>query len=251
MRTTGHNKLKDIQVKNAPAKGVLSDGGGLYVRNRLYVFRYTSPITGKERDLSLGPLHALKLKAARERAAEFRALIASNVDPHHHVAEELEAKKAEAAKAVTFGAVAAKWMDEKLPERKGLKNQRAVRAIIETHTASLSKVVMTAVTGALIADCVKPLKDRPAQRDNVVSLIHQIFDWAMAAELIPEALNPARRSKLGKLLPKRAEPVQHNRFVETKDLPAFMVRLAATPGNLARCLEFIIHAGLRQNDGIG
>jgi hypothetical protein len=37
MRSVKLNKLTQVEVKNAPAKGVLSDGGGLYIRNRLYV----------------------------------------------------------------------------------------------------------------------------------------------------------------------------------------------------------------------
>jgi hypothetical protein len=73
MRATRLNKLTPVAVKNAPAKGVLSDGGGLYIRNRLFVFRYTSPVTGRERDLSLGPITAQTLKQAREQAIEFRA----------------------------------------------------------------------------------------------------------------------------------------------------------------------------------
>jgi integrase len=81
-------------------------------------------------------------------------------------------------------------------------------------------------------------------------LIHTIFDFAMASDLIPETLNPARLKKLGKLLPERKTQVRHNRFVPLDALPAFMSKLSTLPGNLARCLEFIIHAGLRQNEAI-
>jgi integrase len=253
MRSVKLNKLTQLEVKNAPAKGVLSDGGGLYLRNGLWVFRYTSPVTEGERDLSIGPRHSVTLKAARERATEYRGLLAENIDPHYHVAEKLEAKKAEAAKAITFGPVAARWIEAKLGDRKSPKNQRAIRSIITTHLKALANVPIASVKSAIIADAVKPLKDRPAQRDNVVSLVHSIFDWAMAADLIPETLNPARRKKLGTLLPKRdleARPIRHNRFGKVKELPAFIVRLSATDGNLARCLEFVVHTGLRQNEAV-
>jgi integrase len=82
----------------------------------------------------------------------------------------------------------------------------------------------------------------------VVSLIHAIFDWAMAADLVPEMLNPARLKKLGKLLPKRQTEVRHNRFVALDQLPAFMAKLQIMEGNLARAVEFVIHSGLRQNE---
>jgi integrase len=113
---------------------------------------------------------------------------------------------------------------------------------------------MTDVTSKMIADAVKPLADRPAQRDNVVSLVHSIFEWAVNSDLIPERLNPARRAKLKKLGVSRdhgAAPVRHNTFINLDALPAFMAKLETAPGNLERALEFLIHSGLRQAEVIG
>ena len=54
MRSTPHDKLTQLQVKNAQPNAILSDGGGLYLRRKVWVFRYTSPLTSKETDLYLG-----------------------------------------------------------------------------------------------------------------------------------------------------------------------------------------------------
>jgi integrase len=250
MRNMPLNKLTEVRVKSAPPKAVLGDGGGLYLRAGLWVFRFTSPITGKERDLSIGPLTSVSLKAARKRATEYRELLTRKIDPHQHVAQQLEAERAKAAANITFGEVASKWMEAKLSERKSEKNQRAMRAKLKDHTKPLANVPMIAINSMMIAEAVKPLNYRPAQRDSVVGLIHIIFDWAMAADLIPEGLNPARARKLGKLLPERKTPIRHNRFVALDALPAFMAKLSAIPGNLARCLEFTVHSGLRQNEAV-
>jgi integrase len=246
MRTTKLNKLTANEVKNAGPKAILSDGGGLYLRQRLWVFRYTSPLTGKERDLSLGPVSGLTLAQVREKAARYRNLIARKIDPHVHEAEEAAAKKAKDAKNITFGEVAAKWADAKLSDRKSEKNRQAIRSIIDRHMAPLASVPIANITSAMIAEAVAPLKDRPAQRNNVVSIIHAIFDWSMASDLIAEGLNPARLKKLGKLMPKRTRPVKHNRFVELDQLPEFMAKLSTIGGNIARALEFTIHTGSRQ-----
>jgi integrase len=249
MRATKLHKLTQLNVKNAPAFGpgaVMSDGGGLYVRNRLYVFRYTSPLTGKERDFSLGSVDALTLKTAREIASGHRERVACGVDPfEHRDSERLEAKL-RAAKARTFGEVAAQWIETKLPERKAQKNVKPLAKALKTYTKKIAAIPMAAVTSDDIASALKVLADRPAIRDTTISLIHTIFDWAMAADIIPEALNPARAKKLGKLLPKRTSEVQHNRFLPAAELPAFMARVAAIPGTLARAFEFLVHSGLRQ-----
>jgi integrase len=142
-------------------------------------------------------------------------------------------------------------MEERLPDRKSIRNQKAVRSIIETHLKPLANIPIASVNSAAIAAAVKPLEDRLAQRDNTISLVHSIFDWAMAADIIPETLNPARRKKLDKLLPKsKPREVKHNRFVALAELPGFMARLSKTSGNLARCLEFVIHTALRQNEAV-
>jgi integrase len=250
MRSTILNKLTDKHVKNAGPKAVLGDGGGLYLRQLRWVFRYTSLLTGKEHDISLGPVSALTLKQAREKASAYRNLIAQKIDPRQHEADEAEAKKAKAAANVTFGQVATQWIESKLPDHKSARNQRAIRAAITNHTKPLANVAIASITSMMIADALKPLADRPAQRENVIGLIHTIFDWAYAADIIPEGLNPARKKKLGKLVPERKTPVRHNRFLGLEHLPAFMALLRNTPGNLARALEFTIHTGLRQNEVI-
>jgi integrase len=252
MRATKQNKLTDRAVKNAAPKAILSDGGGLYVRSRVFVFRYTSPVTGKERDFSLGSTVNVGLKTARERAAQYRKLITQRIDPHDHEDDLREAAKAKAAANITFGEVAAQWVEAKLPARKSLKNQRAVRAIIARDLKAISAEPMVSVNTARILTCVKPLANRPAQLTNVLSTVHSIFDWAMDVDLIPDGVNPAQRKRLAnrdaKLFAKRE--VKHNRFVTLDQLPAFMARLSQTPGNLARCLEFIIHTALRQNEAV-
>jgi hypothetical protein len=163
MRTTKLNKLTPLAIKNAGPKAILSDGGGLYVRCRLWTFRYTSPLTGKERDLSLGPVSGLTLAQARDKAAGYRNLLAQNIDPHVHEAEKVEAKKEEAAKNITFGAVVDRWVAAKLADRKGERNQRAIRSVIERHIQpALGSKPIASITSIMIADAVKPLAQSPS-----------------------------------------------------------------------------------------
>src|SRR4051812_41768844 len=77
----GHfmEQLKAKQVEHAKPGDKLSDGGGLRLDvdksgNRSWVFRFKSPITGKERYMGLGPAGDVKLTDARGAAADARAL---------------------------------------------------------------------------------------------------------------------------------------------------------------------------------
>jgi integrase len=254
MRQTKIHKLTALSIKNAQPNAILSDGGGLYIRRLVYVFRYLSPLTGKERDLSLGSVQSVSLKDARERAARYRSLLAEKKDPQTVIQAQQQAAIAAAAASRSFGEIATLWADEVLPSHKVESNRRKLRAALAAHTKALTKVPMVDVTSKMVADCVKPLADRPAQRDSIISLIHSVFSWAIDSDLIPERLNPARRGKLKRLGVSRDHviaPVKHNTFVPLADLPAFMERLEARPGNLARALEFVIHTGLRQAEVVG
>jgi integrase len=248
MRATKTNKLTQIQIKNAKPNGSLSDGGGLYWKCGVWVFRYTSKLTGKETDLSLGSAKSVSLKAARDKAHDYREMIGLGVDPRSQIQAQHEANKATAAANRTFGEIAQMWCDEVLPARKNEKNRRSIRVALAAHAKPLAKVPMVEITTKMVVDAVKPLADRPAQRDSVVSIIHSIFDWAMNSDLIPERPNPARRAKLKKLGVSQSTPLRHNTFISLEQLPAFMERLEARPGNLARALEFLVHTGLRTTE---
>ena len=62
MRSARLHKLSELEIKNAPYQEkdyTINDGGNLYLNVRQYgakewLFRYTSPVTGKEGTQALG-----------------------------------------------------------------------------------------------------------------------------------------------------------------------------------------------------
>src|SRR3954470_22266102 len=88
-RTMGReiNRLKALQVKRLTTQGLYHDGQGLYLRvsptgARSWIFRYT--LHGRTSDLGLGPLSAVTLAEARQRAHEMRRLRYAGTDPKTH-----------------------------------------------------------------------------------------------------------------------------------------------------------------------
>ncbi len=99
--------LTALQVRRAQPGDNLSDGGGLRLDvdprgGRSWVFRFTSPLTGKERYMGLGPADDVTLAQARDAAQAARALIRQSIDPIEHRIAERAAVKVAAAKSVTF-----------------------------------------------------------------------------------------------------------------------------------------------------
>ena len=77
------HKLSALAVKSLPA-GKHEDGAGLRLVKRedgsgQWVFRYTCH--GRRREMGLGSIQIISLKQAREKASEYRAMVANEVDP--------------------------------------------------------------------------------------------------------------------------------------------------------------------------
>jgi hypothetical protein len=99
-------KMTELTIPKLPV-GMHRDEAskGLYLRvnsttSRSWVARFM--IDGKPREMGLGPFPEITLKRARERAGEARTLKAEGVDPLEAKRAALAARKAEAAKSVTF-----------------------------------------------------------------------------------------------------------------------------------------------------
>jgi hypothetical protein len=101
--------LTALAVKNAKLGDKLADGDGLRLDvdkngNASWVFRFKSPVTGKERFMGLGPMRDVGLAAAREAARAARSLVRNSVDPIEHRIAERAKVKADATGAITFKA---------------------------------------------------------------------------------------------------------------------------------------------------
>src|SRR5689334_24605135 len=103
--------LTAFAVKNAKPGEKLGDGDGLRLDvdkngNANWVFRFKSPVTGKERFMGLGPIRDVGLAGAREAAGAARALVRNLVDPIEHRISERAKARAEATGVLTFEAYA-------------------------------------------------------------------------------------------------------------------------------------------------
>jgi Arm DNA-binding domain len=88
-------KLTALAVARAKERGTYGDGHGVYLQvarggSKSWILRYK--VNGRTRCFGLGPLHAVSLAQARERAAEARRQLLDGHDP-------IDAKRASRAAA--------------------------------------------------------------------------------------------------------------------------------------------------------
>jgi integrase len=251
-------RLTGLTVTRATKPGLYADGGGLYLRIGLtgaksWVFRFR--VDGKRRDMGLGPLHAVTLAAAREKATACRTERSDGRDPLEVRQTRRLTEKLTASKAVTFRQCATAYIDAHRPGWKNEKHAAQWGSTLETYAYPVfGDLPVQAIDTALVMKTLEPIwctKTETASR--LRGRIESVLDWATVRQF-RQGNNPARwRGHLDHLLPKRAKvhKVQHHPALPYAEISAFMTTLRSQEGHAARALEFLIMTAGRTGEVIG
>ena len=234
--------------------GVLADGGNLWVvarhPSKVWTFRYTSPVTGKRRELGIGSATAVSLAEARRLAAEARNLMAQGIDPIDRKREEEAARKK--LTAPTFEEVSRAYIKDQAP---GWRDPRAV----DIWTSSLTRFAfpvcgarqVNAVDTDDVLAIIRPLwLGMTETASRLRGRIERILDYARTSGW-REGENPARwKGHLAAILPKPAAvaKVKHHAAVPRQDLPAVMDALSRAGGIAAYAVRFVCLTAARSGE---
>jgi len=247
------HKLTARQAETIVKPGRHSDGGGLYLfisgdGRRRWTFLYTW--RGKLREAGLGSANkgGVTLKAAREKAAEGRAMVKAGVDP---IAEW---NKADPEAVPPFGRVADDYL---AAHEGGFRNEkhRAQWAMTLTrYCEPIRSTPVDKVDTEAVLSVLQPLWTRAAETaSRLRGRIEAVLDAAKARGFIDRNhANPARwKGHLDKLLPKRAKLTRgHHAAMPYAEVPAFIASLRERPAAAARALEFCILTATRSGESL-
>ena len=248
--------LTALAVKNAKPGDKLGDGDGLRLDvdkngNASWLFRFKSPVTGKERFMGLGPLRDVGLADAREAAGAARALMRSNIDPIEHRIAERAKVKADATGAITFEAYAKGYIAGKEAGWKNDKHRQqwsnSLRDYAYPHIGHLRVCDVDTAAVRKVLDPIWNEKKETARQ--VRGRIEAILNGAKAEGLrIGE--NPALwRGHLDQFLARRRKSdVQHHPALPHEEMPDFWKSLAGDTSDAARMLRWIILTACRFNE---
>lgn len=253
-----------VEVRTRPP-GTYGAGNGLYLvvnapssnnpkGARQWLFRFTSPVTSRRREMGLGPAGegGLSLAEAREKATDLRRMIREGFDPIETQRSEKEAERASAASAPyrTFGAFAEKWMDHNLDEFRNPKHRDQWRMTIREYARPLAAKDLDEITPSDVLDVLKPIwTSKPETAKRTQGRIERIMGAAIA-EGLRTGDNPASwQGRLKHILPRRQKLSRgHHAALPYKDLPAFVAKLREREGLAARALEFLILTAARSGE---
>jgi len=257
-------KFTTRAVQNEATVGYHADAGqpGLYLQvangsrgpTRSWVFRYISPTTTKRRDMGLGSAKDVGLAEARQGAQAARSTLKQGLDPLDERRMLLAARRAEAARTVTFDAAAKACIATKTPEWSNSKHAAQWTATLATYASEhIGATPVSDITVEAVLKVLEPIwttKTETATR--VRQRIETVLDWA-AARGYRSGMNPASlKGNLAQLLPRAAKIRQrsHHPALPFGEINAFIAALRTHPGISAIALEFLILTAARTGEVI-
>ena len=234
--------------------GALADGGNLWVvargGSKVWTFRYTSPKTGKRREMGLGSAVDVSLVEARKRSADCRHVLADGIDP-------LEQRRAEEAAAkrelgLTFQQVAERYIAEQSPGWRDKRSAATWMASLELNAFPVCGATPVAdMDTDTVLEVLRPIwTSKTETASRVRGRMERILDYARthgwrAGE------NPARwKGHLAAILPKPSAvaKVEHHAAIDRKDIGKVMAPLAASGGLAAKAVRFTCLTAARSGE---
>ena len=235
---------------------VISDGGGLYLFVRQYgqkewYLRFTSPITGQRRKISLGSYPSTTLKLARSVAAAHRALLDQNKDPliEANSQRENDRRQFDQKRLMDRSAIVEVfflWKSADLQNRRdnGAETTRAFQK-------DVFPIIGTKHVGNITRQDIRTILARPLARgsrrmaNRLLADLKQFFGYAQDEELC--SYDPTRRmtkARVGGLENPRSRVLSES---ERRMLPSILAR-SDLPVAYQFAVWLILATGCRVNE---
>jgi len=241
------SQLTDREVKTVKKPGYYCDGAGLYLQvaqsgsgvTKNWIYRFTSPLTGKVRDMGLGSVKTFSLKEARERARLHRQMVADDLDPIEERRKKRDDLRTKQLERGIFKDEAEKFISLHESTWKNDKHRAQWRSTLRDYAyPTLGSRPVSAIDGALITEALHPIwMKKPETARRVKQRIERVRQWV----------------KDGRPLPRQTgvKTVRHHPAMPFKEMPAFMVELRNRNSISARALEFTILTVARTSEAVG
>jgi integrase len=248
--------LTALAVKNAKPGDKLGDGDGLRLDvdkngNRSWVFRYTSPTTGKERYAGFGSAGEVSLAEARDARDEARKLIRAGQDPIDARNTKRAEAKVQDSRSVTFKVYAEGFITGREAGWKNDKHRQQWRNSLRDYAYPIiGQLPVAEVDTAGVLKVLRPIWDTKKETARRVRGRIEAILNAAKAEGLRTGENPALwRGHLDQLLARRKKSdVKHHPALPYEEMPDLWKSLAGDPSDAARMLRWIILTACRFNE---
>jgi len=234
--------------------------------HKSWIFRFSSPVTLKRREMGIGSLESFSLANARLKALDLRRLILDGIDPlEQRIVKRIKAIEAN-NHSITFADAADRCIKTKQAEWSNSKHKDQWVSTIKTYALPIiGKLKVDQITTAHIVKLLEQeikkkngevegsfWKVRTETATRLRQRIEVILDWCKAHKYI-SGDNPARyQGALCHLLPKasKIKKVVHHPALPYQRIGEFVKDLRQHTGYSACALELLILTATRTSEVI-
>lgn len=237
-------RVRQINALPPGRRVYLGDGLGFSKNDKgkcKWFFRYTSPLTRKPNETTIGPYPAISHDDARAEVARMRGLLAKGIDPVAH-------KREQRASTTTFEEAAEGWKNFNKKKWRSLKQVN----VLLRHFKPIAAKPVGQITSPMIVNCLKDLwEHHPEQARRALTISARVFDYAKAMEM-RSGDNPASwKEKFKNIFTDRDKiNEKHYPSLSFNSIPKFMkqLRLRHPHAEAAIALEFQILTASRPGE---
>jgi integrase len=241
-------KPGDKPVSDGTVVGLVLEPGTKKGRGR-WNLRFSSPETGKRRDMGLGSFPDVSIDKAREAARDARKLIAAKIDPIEHRRIE-SVRRSRSKDTKSFEAAAREVWENKKRAWKNVKHIQQWISTLEQYVfPKIGKIEINKLNRNEFRDVLDPIwLSKPETASRVRQRCSDVMHWALASDLTTtnpvvgvEVLLPDQPSKSVRL--------RHHPKMAWEKLPEFVqAHLQGSPYVSKLGLEFLILTAARSGE---
>jgi integrase len=278
-RPQNTNRLSEAKIAKLTKNKRYPDGGNLWLQvtgngaGKSWIFRWTEPGTGRDRNMGLGPLDTISLDEARELAKFYRQVLIDGDDPQVERDRARGDDKIARGLAKTFNQVADEYFEAKIAHLSPSYRRTTIRQLAHVRDAKAISVslegkepirvgempIQKINTNMILEDCGLRVmwKSRHTEAEMTLNHLQRLFDFAIAKGYIRRGKNPASwKENLKYILPPRYQMhhVEHHKECPYQDAPKLAQVLRAYKDRSSRqrgrsmtaiALEFALLVGGR------
>ena len=215
-----------------------------------WVFRYRR---GERcHHMGLGAYDLLTLAEARDRGYQARRQLLDGIDPLEAKRAGKRQRRASQARTMTFRQAATAYIAAQEPSwRSHRSSVQWTQSLQKYAFPRIGSLPISEIDTPRVLSVLEPIWTKvPETARRIRNRVELVLYYATAHGM-RTGDNPAKwRGLLENLLPdqRRANGVNHHAAMPWKDVPAFMARLRAVPGSVARALELAIMCASRSSE---
>lgn len=232
MSFTTDSQLKSLTLASGKKEQYIKDGSttNLFIllreTSKTFIFRYK--IDGsKIKSITIGKYPSISLAEARQRANEFKALLAKGIDPRDYTNEH----------ELTFQDIANKWLQDKAKQK--LTNYKDTQGRLNNHILpKIGDIKIKDLKRDKLINCISEVKLKSTRGDGyetkqrIFIILKDILKYIAIQGIIQDYTSPLAEYKFNDICKDKHEVTNHRFIKDPTKLKEFLTAIDNYKGNI-------------------